>query len=53
MKDNMRIILPTAPFRHVTKINKQTWSWYDLNHLDFTQAERYNESQIRASVSYI
>ena len=53
VKDNIRIILPTAPKRHVTKINKETWSWYDINELDFTQPERYNETQITASVSYL
>ena len=43
VKDYIRIILPTAPLRYITKFNKQTRSWYDHNNLGFAQAERYNE----------
>ena len=40
---NFRIVLPTAPIRYVTKLDKECNSWYDINHLEFTDPLRYNE----------
>ena len=41
-KGNFRILLPSAPIRHVTKLDRSGYSWYDMNHLEFTDPERYN-----------
>ncbi len=35
-KGNFRILLPSAPIRYVTKLDKTGPSWYDMNHLEFT-----------------
>ena len=52
-KGNYRLVLPTAPVRHVTKYNESGHSWYDMNNLPFEDPNRYNESQILESAEYI
>ena len=32
--DNFRLLLPSAPTRYVTKLDKTGHSWYDINLLD-------------------
>ena len=41
-KGNFRILLPNAPVRYITKLDKTGPSWYDMNHLEFTDPARYN-----------
>ena len=51
--ENLRVVLPTAPTRYITKLNKTGPSWYDMNHLEFNDPARYNDEQTLESVEYI
>ena len=52
-KGNFRILLPNAPVRYITKLDKTGPSWYDMNHLEFTDPARYNNEQTLESVEFI
>ena len=40
---NFRVLLPNAPVQFVTRLGKESTSWYDLNNLDMYDPKRYGE----------
>jgi len=49
----LRVVIPTAPFRYVTRLEKQSNSWYDVSKLAATDPKRYKNEEIEESVAYI